>query len=170
MGGAGAVQSEPVKALPEPSASHAPQPRQVEPATAPVAAAARPVPTPTAERTVAPVMPTVTTRPAPTTPKAEATPHQSPESVKAEQFDAVSLVRTIIADKTGYPEDMLDADMDLEGELGVDSIKQVEILSTLREEIPDLPEIDPEQIRPSTCVCDASGNSGYRISKQWHHH
>ncbi|WP_375209220.1 beta-ketoacyl synthase N-terminal-like domain-containing protein [Hyphomonas jannaschiana] len=146
MGGAGAVQSEPVKALPEPSASHAPQPRQVEPATAPVAPARRPVPTPPAERAVAPVTPTVTTRPAPTAPKAEETPHQSLEAVNAEQFDAVSLVRTIIADKTGYPEDMLDADMDLEGELGVDSIKQVEILSTLREEIPDLPEIDPERL------------------------
>lgn len=59
---------------------------------------------------------------------------------------AEALVRSIIAEKTGYPEDMLEADMDLEGELGVDSIKQVEILSTLRERMPDLPEIDPEQL------------------------
>jgi acyl carrier protein len=61
-------------------------------------------------------------------------------------IDPVALVRSIIADKTGYPEDMLDADMDLEGELGVDSIKQVEILSTLRERMPELPEIDPERL------------------------
>jgi acyl carrier protein len=61
-------------------------------------------------------------------------------------MDAVALVRGIIADKTGYPEDMLDAEMDLEGELGVDSIKQVEILSTLREQLPELPEIDPERL------------------------
>lgn len=60
--------------------------------------------------------------------------------------DPVALVRGIIAEKTGYPEDMLDVDMDLEGELGVDSIKQVEILSTLREQLPELPEIDPEQL------------------------
>ena len=59
---------------------------------------------------------------------------------------SVGLIRAIIAEKTGYPEDMLEPDMDLEGELGVDSIKQVEILSTLRERMPDLPEIDPEQL------------------------
>jgi len=36
--------------------------------------------------------------------------------------------------------------MDLEGELGVDSIKQVEILSALRDQHPSLPEVDPEAI------------------------
>ena len=56
------------------------------------------------------------------------------------------IVRGLIADKTGYPPEMLEDDMDLEGELGVDSIKQVEILSALREQMPNLPEVDPEQI------------------------
>ena len=56
------------------------------------------------------------------------------------------LVRNLIADKTGYPPEMLEDDMDLEGELGVDSIKQVEILSALREQMPNLPEVEPEQI------------------------
>ena len=55
-------------------------------------------------------------------------------------------VRALIAEKTGYPEDMLEDDMDLEGELGVDSIKQVEILSSLRDQYPDLPEVDPEEL------------------------
>lgn len=59
---------------------------------------------------------------------------------------AEALVKSIISEKTGYPEDMLEAELDLEGELGVDSIKQVEILSTLRERVPDLPEIDPERL------------------------
>ena len=57
-----------------------------------------------------------------------------------------SRVRSLIADKTGYPPEMLEDDMDLEGELGVDSIKQVEILSALREAMPNLPEVEPEQI------------------------
>jgi acyl carrier protein len=73
-------------------------------------------------------------------------------------------VRGIIADKTGYPEDMLDVDMDLEGELGVDSIKQVEILSTLREQMPELPEIDPErlvELRTIGAIADmVSGSTG----------
>ena len=60
--------------------------------------------------------------------------------------DPIALVRAIISEKTGYPEDMLEIDMDLEGELGVDSIKQVEILSTLRDRVPELPEIDPEKL------------------------
>jgi acyl carrier protein len=73
-------------------------------------------------------------------------------------------VRGIIADKTGYPEDMLDVDMELEGELGVDSIKQVEILSTLREQMPELPEIDPErlvELRTIGAIAEmVSGSSG----------
>ncbi|WP_143435231.1 phosphopantetheine-binding protein, partial [Henriciella aquimarina] len=60
--------------------------------------------------------------------------------------DMAELVRNLIAEKTGYPPEMLEDDMDLEGELGVDSIKQVEILSALREQMPNLPEVEPEQI------------------------
>jgi acyl carrier protein len=36
--------------------------------------------------------------------------------------------------------------MDLEGDLGIDSIKQVEILFALRKRMPHLPEIEPSQI------------------------
>jgi len=45
---------------------------------------------------------------------------------------------------TGYPTEMLDMDMDIESDLGIDSIKRVEILSTLEEKIPNLPAISPE--------------------------
>ena len=55
-------------------------------------------------------------------------------------------VRTVVAEKTGYPVDMLDLDMDLEAELGIDSIKQVEILSALREKLPSMPEIEPARL------------------------
>lgn len=59
---------------------------------------------------------------------------------------AAELVRAVVAEKTGYPPDMLDLGMDLESELGIDSIKQVEILSTLRERMPGMPEIDPARL------------------------
>jgi acyl carrier protein len=49
----------------------------------------------------------------------------------------------IVADKTGYPSDLLHLEMKLESDLGVDSIKRVEILSALREAIPSLPEVNP---------------------------
>ena len=70
----------------------------------------------------------------------------APAAAPASSGDLAALVRTLIADKTGYPEDMLEDDMDLESELGVDSIKQVEILSALREARTDLPDIDPSQV------------------------
>ena len=57
---------------------------------------------------------------------------------------------------------MLDLDMDLEGELGIDSIKQVEILSALRERIPDMPEIDPArlaELRTLAQIADAIAGS-----------
>ncbi|MDE0914162.1 MAG: SDR family NAD(P)-dependent oxidoreductase [Planctomycetota bacterium] len=37
----------------------------------------------------------------------------------------------IVSERTGYPEDMLDLDLDLEADLGIDSIKRIEILGAL---------------------------------------
>jgi len=39
----------------------------------------------------------------------------------------------LVSERTGYPHDMLDVDLDLEGDLGIDSIKRVEILGNLAE-------------------------------------
>ncbi len=50
----------------------------------------------------------------------------------------------VVADKTGYPAEAIGCDLDLEADLGIDSIKRVEILSALREGRPDLPTIPPE--------------------------
>ena len=60
----------------------------------------------------------------------------SPETPNQISIDKVLL--EIVADKTGYPTDMLEMDMDLEADLGIDSIKRVEILGTLQEKLPDL--------------------------------
>ncbi|RAL20437.1 hypothetical protein DL240_16670 [Lujinxingia litoralis] len=50
---------------------------------------------------------------------------------------------SVVADKTGYPADMLDPAMALEADLGIDSIKRVEILSAVQDKVPNLPELDP---------------------------
>ena len=42
-------------------------------------------------------------------------------------------VLAIVAEMTGYPEDMLDMDLDLEADLGVDTVKQAEIFAAMRE-------------------------------------
>ncbi|MBW2192468.1 MAG: acyltransferase domain-containing protein, partial [Deltaproteobacteria bacterium] len=52
----------------------------------------------------------------------------------------------VVSRLTGYPAEMLGLDMDIEADLGIDSIKRVEILSALEEKIPDLPSISPENV------------------------
>ena len=47
----------------------------------------------------------------------------------------------VVADKTGYPPEMLDLDMGLDADLGIDSIKRVEILSALQEQLPEAPAV-----------------------------
>ena len=51
-----------------------------------------------------------------------------------------------MAEKTGYPADMLGLDMALDADLGIDSIKRVEILSALQEKLPNAPEVKPEHL------------------------
>jgi len=49
----------------------------------------------------------------------------------------------IVSEKTGYPTEMLDLQMDMEADLGIDSIKRVEILGAMQTNFPDLPQADP---------------------------
>ncbi|MDQ6975621.1 MAG: beta-ketoacyl synthase N-terminal-like domain-containing protein [Mariprofundaceae bacterium] len=51
-----------------------------------------------------------------------------------------------VAEKTGYPVDMLDDSMTLDGDLGIDSIKRVEILAALQSALPNAPVITPEDL------------------------
>ena len=52
----------------------------------------------------------------------------------------------MVSEKTGYPVEMLDLDMGLDADLGIDSIKRVEILSALQEKLPGSPLIGPEHL------------------------
>ena len=53
---------------------------------------------------------------------------------------------TIVSDQTGYPSEMLEMSMDIEADLGIDSIKRVEILGALLEIYPDLPRPNLEEL------------------------
>lgn len=48
----------------------------------------------------------------------------------------------VVAEKTGYPQDMINLDMKIEEDLGIDSIKRVEILSALKDKHPTLQTMD----------------------------
>ena len=52
----------------------------------------------------------------------------------------------VVSEKTGYPTEMLELDMEIEADLGIDSIKRVEILGAMMEIYPDIPELNPEEL------------------------
>jgi acyl carrier protein len=52
-------------------------------------------------------------------------------SEKVESDQLKSNILNMISDCTGYPVEMLDLDLQLEGDLGIDSIKRVEIMSSI---------------------------------------
>src|SRR5205814_740436 len=82
------------------------------------------------------IAPAVTPSIAPTRPAAPAAP----------SIDLEKLLIAIVAEKTGYPADMLGGHMELEADLGIDSIKRVEILSAMRERAPGLREVKPTEL------------------------
>ncbi|WP_133180752.1 type I polyketide synthase [Shewanella decolorationis] len=74
--------------------------------------------------------------------------HASPVAASpAVSNDAIErTMMAVVADKTGYPVEMLELSMDMEADLGIDSIKRVEILGTVQDELPNLPELSPEDL------------------------
>ncbi len=73
-------------------------------------------------------------------------PAAGPTAAPAPARDVMALLATIVADKTGYPSEMLRPEMALEADLGIDSIKRVEILSAMRDAVPELPQLDPKAL------------------------
>ena len=69
-----------------------------------------------------------------------ATPTTEPVAVDLSNLSENLLA--ITSEKTGYPVEMLELDMDMEADLGIDSIKRVEIMGALQEMYPDLPKPD----------------------------
>ncbi|MBX7103529.1 MAG: acyltransferase domain-containing protein [Gemmataceae bacterium] len=126
------------------------------------AAAPRPVAPPSpAPKPPAPVAPIVTPRPAPPPPPPPAPAPRPIEVAPPKPAPPVAVVApvaappadsltqtllAIVAEKTGYPVEMLGLDMGLDADLGIDSIKRVEILSALQEKRPDLPAVAPDRL------------------------
>lgn len=59
-------------------------------------------------------------------------PKQS-HSASADKDHVRETILTLLAEKTGYPADMLDTDLDLEADLGIDTVKQAEFISEIRD-------------------------------------
>jgi acyl transferase domain-containing protein/acyl carrier protein/NAD(P)-dependent dehydrogenase (short-subunit alcohol dehydrogenase family) len=77
---------------------------------------------------------------------AQAVVAAAPAPVTAKKDDVQVKVLQIIAEKTGYPTDMLDLDLDLEADLGIDTVKQAEMFAAIREAY-DIPREDNLKLR-----------------------
>ncbi|HTI28717.1 MAG TPA: acyltransferase domain-containing protein, partial [Kutzneria sp.] len=69
--------------------------------------------------------------------KPEPTPVERPQPVPVAAAeppadDIASRVLAVVAEKTGYPADMVQADLDLEADLGIDTVKQAEVFAQIR--------------------------------------
>ena len=118
----------------DPSAG-APLPQRAPVAARPThkAVPLRPVPTPVQAAPVAvptPVAPAPVATPAPV---AVATPVAAP----APTLSLKDTILEIVSEKTGYESDMLDFDQNLEADLGIDSIKRVDVVAGLMKALPD---------------------------------
>ena len=64
---------------------------------------------------------------------APATPQPHSPTPRRHRRPVTAKVLAIVADKTGYPEDMLELDLDMEADLGIDTVKQAETFASVRE-------------------------------------
>jgi acyl transferase domain-containing protein/NADP-dependent 3-hydroxy acid dehydrogenase YdfG len=109
-----------------------------------VAPVASPAPDPRAAEVATPAPPPVAAVPA------------APAPAQAEPLDPAAALLEIVAEHTGYPQDMLQLHMDLEADLGIDSIKRVEILAALEERWPGL-SLGTERIAAVRTLADVVG-------------
>ena len=73
-------------------------------------------------------------KPATTKLQEEVKPAAAPAPIDSSVGDAVrERILSLVVEKTGYPKEMLDLDLDLEADLGVDTVKQAEMFAAIRE-------------------------------------
>ncbi|MEL7248296.1 MAG: beta-ketoacyl synthase N-terminal-like domain-containing protein [Bacteroidota bacterium] len=92
---------------------------------------------PSAPAAAAPTIAVVESAPATTAPA-------SGTGLSNEQLSNILL--TVVSEKTGYPAEMLDLGMDMEADLGIDSIKRVEIFGAMTEQYPEVSGINPQEL------------------------
>jgi acyl transferase domain-containing protein/NAD(P)-dependent dehydrogenase (short-subunit alcohol dehydrogenase family) len=129
----------PAAPAPQSIAQQAPAPAPAAVAPAPVSVAPAPAPAPAATVAPAPVpAPAPAPAPAPK-PAAVAAVQSSAPAAAGAAADGESikqLLLSIVEERTGYPQSMLGLDQNLEADLGIDSIKRVEIVGALTKQLP----------------------------------
>ncbi len=125
----------------------------------------KPIAKPEVQVQAAVIAPTMSPKAVASTPVKEPTPTVTPSPVKVKEEvkvpapaqvvtsvggGAADTVRerilALMVQKTGYPQDMLDVDLDLEADLGVDTVKQAEMFAAIRE-IYNIPRDENRKLR-----------------------
>ncbi|RMG21540.1 MAG: SDR family NAD(P)-dependent oxidoreductase [Methanobacteriota archaeon] len=81
----------------------------------------------------------------------------------------LSEIKSIISEKTGYPPEMLDPDLDMEADLGIDTVKQAELIGVIREHygIPMIEDLDLSEYNTISRIVDfVMEHSGSSVSPQ----
>nr|WP_321398229.1 beta-ketoacyl synthase N-terminal-like domain-containing protein [uncultured Desulfobacter sp.] len=76
------------------------------------------------------------------------------KAVKSQDTATQDILVNIISELTGFPQEMLEPSMNLESDLGIDSIKRVEILSRLEQEKPDAKALSSEDMGSLQTIAD----------------
>ncbi|WP_344404258.1 SDR family NAD(P)-dependent oxidoreductase [Streptomyces longisporus] len=84
-------------------------------------------------------------------------PGPAPVSKSAVADGVMEALMGAVAEKTGYPVEMLEPGMDVEADLGIDSIKRVQILGALQESYPVSEDVDPEVLAELRTLDDIAG-------------
>ena len=92
----------------------------------------------------APRAPLPASRPDPAEPAAAVEQRETAPAPGAPAYAEILL--EVVAEKTGYPADVLELGMELDADLGIDSIKRVEIISALQERLPEAPVVQSDQL------------------------
>ncbi len=89
---------------------------------------------------------TPTAAPCPVPPPEVKPPTRAAISPNGAVDDVKERLLALVVEKTGYPKDMLDLDLDLEADLGVDTVKQAELFAAIRE-IYSIPRDENRKLR-----------------------
>ena len=70
----------------------------------------------------------------------------APNGTSLDLTKLTSSLLEVVSEKTGYPSEMLELNMDMEADLGIDSIKRVEIFGALTKLHPEMSGINPNEL------------------------
>ena len=93
--------------------------------------------------------------------RAQSIPVTAPPVVTPDKPNRITeTLLAVVSEKTGYPIEMLELDMGMDSDLGIDSIKRVEILSALQDRLPTAPVIGPEHMGSLRTLAEIAAHLG----------